>query len=513
MRWSFLVLLASVAWGGLWGQRSAAAVWPRIAQVKEIGGGARDAAIIVAAERYLFVPHVEGAARNGVAWFQYFANARGVPLERIAFLRNAQASVERIRKQAQRVASLVEPGGTLWFVFIGHGAAAKDGKDGVLVGVDAQQNADSLYARSLPRSELLALLKQTKAEQVVAVLDACFSGRTSQGAPLVPGIQPLIVTQEPAPTAPPVTSVATPAATPATTPPVAPAPTPPSATSAPVVAPATGPRILLFTAAAGDEFAGALPGEHRPAYSYLTLGALRGWADSDGDGDVSAQEVHRYTQRALGALVTDRSQTPSFEGIARTKLARGWEKGPDLAAMVVGIGEGAHAKPAPAAAPPAPTAPTTAATAAPAPSAPIAVPREPPRATQAPQPEASPPAPTAALPPHAAPAQPMTAPTLTGTWLGHFASNLVPAAQSQFTMEQHGQVVTGTFVTSGGTSGTIVGLARGPQVALELRATTPACPGVFQLQGLLVGRVLAFEFVGADCMGTHLGGRGRAKRR
>ena len=32
----------------------------------------------------------------------------------------------------------------LWFVFIGHGAPARDGQDGLLVGFDAQQKARSL---------------------------------------------------------------------------------------------------------------------------------------------------------------------------------------------------------------------------------------------------------------------------------------------------------------------------------------------------------------------------------
>lgn len=52
-----------------------------------------------------------------------------------------------MRQSAHEKAAEVEPGGTLWFVFVGHGAPSKDAKDGVLIGVDAQQRADSLYAR------------------------------------------------------------------------------------------------------------------------------------------------------------------------------------------------------------------------------------------------------------------------------------------------------------------------------------------------------------------------------
>ena len=55
-------------------------------------------------------------------------------------------------------AARVKPGGTLWIVFIGHGAPSRGGDDGVLVGWDAQQDADSLYARSLPKKALLGLV-------------------------------------------------------------------------------------------------------------------------------------------------------------------------------------------------------------------------------------------------------------------------------------------------------------------------------------------------------------------
>jgi hypothetical protein len=49
-------------------------------------------------------------------------------------------------RRKEGAAAAVEPGGTLWFVFIGHGAPVKiaDGNEGVLIGADTQQDADSL---------------------------------------------------------------------------------------------------------------------------------------------------------------------------------------------------------------------------------------------------------------------------------------------------------------------------------------------------------------------------------
>lgn len=132
---------------------------------------------------------------------------------------------------------------------------------------------------------------------MVAVVDACFSGRTSSGVPLVEGLHPLVAVSD---------------------------------------APAR--NTASFLAAASDQVAGPLPGANRPAFSYLMLGALRGWADFNGDGDVAASEVHRYTQSVLQAVLRDRDQTPQLRVDADIVLARGVsERGPDIPKIVLGI--------------------------------------------------------------------------------------------------------------------------------------------------------------------------------
>lgn len=180
-------------------------------------------------------------------------------------------------------------------MFIGHGAPAPDGKGGVLVGYDAQQDAETLYARSLPQSELEDIFASAKAP-VVAIVDACFSGRTASGHPLVPGLQPLLAVKQPV----------------------------------------EGKNTSLLMAGRSDEFAGPLPGADRPAFSYLVLGALRGWGDGNKDGSVSAAEAIDYSRDVLRTLVTDRNQNPEAAGTALDRpLGRGSERGPDIASLVL----------------------------------------------------------------------------------------------------------------------------------------------------------------------------------
>jgi hypothetical protein len=129
-------------------------------------------------------------------------------------------------------------------------------------------------------------------------LDACFSGRSTTGDTLVAGLQPLL--------------------------------------------PVTGEvkDATILTAAAADQFAGPLPQANRPAFSYLTLGALRGWGDADKDGKVTPREASNYTQDALRVLLRDRQQTPQASGPGLDiPIAFGaTEAGPDLASFVVASG-------------------------------------------------------------------------------------------------------------------------------------------------------------------------------
>lgn len=294
-------LLAALLTTGLALSHAQAQAWPDLSEAPaEQGGGERDAALIVGVEDYVFAPDIQGASRNANDWYLYLTRTRQIPVGNVFLLRDGEATREALLEKADEVAARVGAGGTLWFVFIGHGAPSKDGQDGVLIGSDAQQSANSLYARSVPQRELLDRLKRGKQAGTVAVLDACFSGRGPTGDTLVAGLQPLL--------------------------------------------PVTGEvkNATILTAAASDQFAGPLPQANRPAFSYLALGALRGWGDADKDGKVTPREASNYTQDALRVLLRDRQQTPQASGPGLDiPIAFGaTEAGPDLASFVVASGGG-----------------------------------------------------------------------------------------------------------------------------------------------------------------------------
>jgi TPR repeat protein len=272
-------------------------LWPAIGAPKPLGGGEKDAALIAGVDRYAFVEPVPGARQNAEAWSDYLVQGRRVPAERVRLLRDQEVTAEKLLRFAAEAAREVQPGGVLWFVFIGHGAPGKDGS-GLLVGVDAQPEVDSLQQRSVSQSQILEALEGSPAARVVVLIDACFSGRAPSGKPLVERLQPIVAE----------------------------------------AVPRAEPRLTLLTAAASNEYAGPLRGLSRPPFSYLVLGGLRGWADADGDGKVTAGELRTYAARTIRMLATDRRQNPTLHGGAEVVLGNAWEKGPDLGALARGSG-------------------------------------------------------------------------------------------------------------------------------------------------------------------------------
>jgi len=241
------------------------------------GGGQRDAAVVVGITDYQHMPDVQGAADNAQAWQEWLEDTKGVPV--VKLLTDGKATRNTILAAVEQARAEVGPEGTLWFVFVGHGATAPAEPDagleadGVLVAVTAQQRVIDFYPNTIRRQELMDALDPAEGAHVMVVLDACFSGKDGDGEMLVKDLQPGL----PSPSWKPR-------------------------------------RATVLTATSAGEFAGPLPGADRPAFSYLILGALRGWGDQDGDGEVTAQEALDYARITLINEVDDRKQTPNLEG-------------------------------------------------------------------------------------------------------------------------------------------------------------------------------------------------------
>jgi hypothetical protein len=272
-----------------------APVWPPVDDpVAAVGGGDKDAAVVVGVSDYYKLPAIAGAADNARDWQNYLLRVRQVPASRVTTLTDASATRERILTAAMDAARDVKPGGTLWFVFIGHGAPAPSGKDGLLVGADAQPDVESLTARGLAQGEVLAALAKGRHAESVVVFDACFSGKSADGSvDLVDNIMATV----------------------------------------PMRRTITAPLTVLSSS---DTFAGPLPGTARPAFSYLLLGALRGWGDTDHDRQVGVDEAFAFTRETIQASLGNRSRLPSMSGAPSGLRVPARVSVPDIASLTSG---------------------------------------------------------------------------------------------------------------------------------------------------------------------------------
>lgn len=268
--------------------------WPEVSgDLPPNGLGANDAAVVVGIGDYFALPDITGADRNATDWNRWLQKTRGVPGANVRMIVNAEATKETIESAVTEATRQVKPGGTLWFVYIGHGAPAPDHNDGLILGSDTQVSENSLVARGLAQKTILSIIDTGPQKDAVVVFDACFSGSTGDGTPLVPGSQATV----------PVKRIAV----------------------------SAGRTAIL---SASDVVAGPLPRHDRPAFSYLLLGSMRGWADGNRDQTVVVNEAFDYTKDVLITMVRGRQQVPSLRGNTTITLSTGVsETGPDLVAI------------------------------------------------------------------------------------------------------------------------------------------------------------------------------------
>lgn len=283
----FMAALVAASAGLAWGEAGPAV------GLRAGADGARDAAVVVAIERYYALSTVPGARENGLAWYDYLTQGRAVPAYKVALLMDDDATAEGIRTAAVKAARDVESGGRLWFIFIGHGHTTPAAGP-LLVAVDAHPKVASIVARSVAREPLRQLLESSRAQRVIMLLDAGFAGLLSR-------------------------------------------PEDKSLPAVPQAAPVRSSKTVILTAAAKGRAAGPLPGAARPAFSLLALGALRGWADVDQDGQVTGAEVRDFVTRILAYFLTHR-HLPTVEGAADAPLVSSTERRLDVDALMGAFG-------------------------------------------------------------------------------------------------------------------------------------------------------------------------------
>lgn len=207
----------------------------------------RDAAVVIGVQDYDHLGTVPYAIKDAEAWLAFLEATRGINRRTLFFAENPND--DEMRQVIARGVARVRGGGTLWIYYAGQGVVA-EGQARIL---GADLTRDELPG-ALSIAELEAMAARSRADQVVLVVDAPFDlgGRDDlQPGPFVP---------------PPEFQIAS----------------------------GESSKVLVWVA---DQHGHAQlhAGTGHGLFTWLALGALRGWADgADGsspDGQVSVLSV------------------------------------------------------------------------------------------------------------------------------------------------------------------------------------------------------------------------------
>ena len=223
----------------------------------------RDTAVVVGIQDYTHIADVPWATRDAQAFYRLLIYTLGLSASRVRLL-DQGASHEMIRDALAQAAEQAGGEDRVWFYFAGHGAASSRDGERMILGQDVRAEVSAFDSRGLTTAELQQVAGAHDS-QVMMVLDTCYTGRDRSGAALVEGGRFVV----------------------------------------PSYASRAEPDVVAWTAAGPNELAQPLDAAGHGAFTYFVVGALRGWADGqlDGerDGQVTLEEASLYVSDSLAA--------------------------------------------------------------------------------------------------------------------------------------------------------------------------------------------------------------------
>ena len=240
-----------------------------------LASGAQQAnafALVVGIEKYRDAPAPPGARADAETFKALATKTLGIPAGNIRSLVDDRASKTDIERELAWLKANVPQDGKVIFFFAGHGAP--DASNGTSYLLPYDGSPDALGQTGVPLASVMKSLGETKAKQVVAFVDACFSGAGGRSV-LPKGARALVRVKEVLPQA----------------------------------------RVALFAAASGAQISGpSADGKSGLFTRLLGDGIGSGQADIDGDGTLTLEEIAQWvTPRVTReAQRQSREQKPSL---------------------------------------------------------------------------------------------------------------------------------------------------------------------------------------------------------
>ena len=235
-------------------------------------------ALVVGIEEYRSVTPTPGARQDAQAFAALLQGSLGVSPQNIQLLTDDDATRSDILAALAWLERNVSDDGRIYFFFSGHGSPNVETGESFLLPYEGQP--ETIDYSGIPLQQVIEMLETTRAQDVLAFVDSCFSGSGDRSA-LPAGARPLVPVQE--------TEVA------------------------------GSSSVALIASSAASEISGTTADGDRGLFTHHLLDALgEGRADMDGDGMISLEELQSYINPrvARDARRLNREQTPtiSFTG-------------------------------------------------------------------------------------------------------------------------------------------------------------------------------------------------------
>ena len=230
-------------------------------------------ALVIGVEDYRNVTPTPGARSDAEKFAHLLEVTFGIPSQNIHLMIDDGATRSDIFAALARFRSNVDSDSRIYFFYSGHGAPDVESGAAYLLPYEGQP--ESIEYTGVAMTELLEQLENTGADEVLAFVDACFSG-SGERSQLPEGTRPLVPARQPS----------------------------------------TKPKIALFSSSAAAEVSGNTAGADEGLFTHHLLDALgRARADIDGSGRISLAELEQYVVPRVtrDALRLDRTQTPELQ--------------------------------------------------------------------------------------------------------------------------------------------------------------------------------------------------------
>ena len=147
-------------------------------------------AVVIGIADYDELPRVTFADRSANTFATLLRNQFGIPPDRMVSLINDEATGVRMMSRLRAMVSRMTSTDRLIVYYAGHAAPTRDGRHTVLIPQDASDG--NLDDPAFRLNEFYETLLRSQAQQIVVVLDTCFSGRSEGNKLIYKDVAPVI---------------------------------------------------------------------------------------------------------------------------------------------------------------------------------------------------------------------------------------------------------------------------------------------------------------------------------